>query len=446
MKAVASPALAAWAVLVVLVIALPVFADAGLNQQEAEGRRVMKRAQCNRCHEVSASENRPAADGLPRPPREQSCVDCHTWILGTRGDTRAIERQRREYPDWDRSLQNIVHLTRLPHLGTIARRVEPAFLRRYLDGPFDLRPHLEESMVPLRLSASERDAVVAYLVALSGRRSSTPPSVNEAGSPKPEVVSQVQINKGRLAFLGAGCAMCHVLGGERLVAGFTPSFFKALGPQAMLAPNLQFARERLKRETFVAFVQDPQSIDPHVTMPNLGLSREQAESIADFVLNTPIQFAVAPPPVPPAVPLLDREVPYSEVHREVFGLICVHCHMDPASNLGDGGAGNTGGLGFEGKGLVLETYKGLRRGLRRPDGTRLDVLVPRPGQTESFLIEVLLRRHEEARRDGVPAFATPDLQRSPIDPDAPGMPMGLPPLSLSKLSLVKTWIAQGARP
>ena len=73
--------------------------------------------------------------------------------------------------------------------------------------------------------------------------------------------------------------------------------------------------------------------------------------------------------------ILDREVTWDEVYEEVLGFVCVHCHMAPESNNGDGGPGNDGGLGFAGVKLDLETYAGVKRGLMR-GGKRVSVIKP----------------------------------------------------------------------
>ncbi|MCA9545562.1 MAG: cytochrome C oxidase Cbb3, partial [Myxococcales bacterium] len=112
--------------------------------------------------------------------------------------------------------------------------------------------------------------------------------------------------------------------------------------------------------------------------------------------------------------------------------ICVHCHMHPDSNNGDGGAGNTGGLGFAGLGLNLETYDGVREGLLR-DGKRVSVIAPPAPGEAPLLYQALARRHTEFAAGGVAS----DAKRL-------GMPLGLPPLSGAQMRLVRTWLAQGA--
>lgn len=412
-------------------------AAAELDALAQKGRAVMQAAECTRCHTVTdtAAPAGQVGHGIPPVERAMNCVTCHQWILGTKGDPAAIAKQRETFPDWDRYLENIVHFRRLPDLGTLTRRVDPAFVRRFLDAPFDLRPHLDESMIPLRLSAADKDAVVAYLSALNGERT-TEAAGGEAA------VGDARIAAGRVEFLSAGCPTCHVMGAEPLVPGYGEAFFDAMGDAAMLAPDLRFVRQRMPRATLVAFIQNPTAVDPTSTMPMLGVDAARAGKIADFLLHGPVSDG---PPVKRlvAVKPMSRKVGWDEVYDEVLGFICVHCHMHPESNDGDGGAGNTGGLTFAGLSLDLQTYEGVKRGLLR-DGERVSVVdAPAPGEPP-LLLAALLRRHEEAARDVVPPYAGRRADAKGPDPARPGMPLGLPPLPKDKVIMIATWLAQGA--
>jgi len=315
----------------------------------------------------------------------------------------------------------------------LTRRVDPAFVRRFLDGPFDLRPHLEESMIPLRLDAAEKDAVVAFLTEING------PRAVKRGDAKRAPIEPARIAAGRERFVSRGCPTCHLLGNDALMPGLGVAFYEAMRPRARLAPNLRYVRERIPRDVLVRFIVDPSAVDPSSAMPRQAVSVEDAERIADFLLATPIQVKGSAPKRP-EVKLLKREVTYDEVHDEVLGRICVHCHMDPASNNGDGGAGNSGGLGYPGLALNLETHAGVMAGLVR-DGERVSVT---QGSTP-LLLEVLLRRWDEAERDFRPPFADLPQAGEPTSAARPGMPLGLSPLSGEQIALVKTWLAQGAQ-
>ncbi len=398
-------------------------APAPLSPQAQAGRAVMQAAQCTRCHPVTDALAQ--GRGIAPADREQHCVDCHTWILGTKGDEAAKAKMRVEFPEWDRYLDNIVHFTRLPDLGTLLRRVRPAFVRGFLDRSEDLRPHLDERMIPLRLTAAQKDAVVAYLAELAAV-----PGAPPAAAPSPAPVSPAQIAAGQARFVALGCVTCHLTGATVLRPGLNAAYWQAMRPVAALAPDLRHVRRRIDRATLVRFVQDPQAVDPQSAMPKQAVTAADAEQLADFLLHA--ELAAPTPPPARDFPVLARPVTWDEVYDEVLGRICVHCHMHPDSNAGDGGAGNTGGLGFKGLGLNLETYAGVQAGLVR-DGRRESVIAPpAPGQPP-LLYAALARRHTEIAAGGV----APNAARL-------GMPLGLPPLSEAQMRLMRTWLAQGA--
>ncbi len=402
-----------------------------LSPQAKQGRAVLIEAQCNRCHAIGHA----GGEGVPNAQRDMHCVDCHTWILGTKGDAKAIEAQREIFPDWDRYLETIVHFTRLPDLGTLTRRVDPAYVRRFLDGPHDLRPHLRESMIPVRLGAQQKDALVAYLAELNG---------GGPGSAKPgPAPTAARIAEGRSRFIARGCPTCHVVGNERAGGlGFDAKFYAAMGAKALLAPDLRHTRERIPRAALVRFISDPLAVDPQSAMPKQTLQPGDAEAIADFLLHTPLKLE-GPVSVTPSIPTLTRKVGWDEVFDEVLGKICVHCHMRPESNNGDGGAGNTGGLGYAGVALELETYEGVKRGLKR-GGKRVSVLKPEAPGKPPLLVDALIRRYAEAPRDARPLGADARSMPPPTDAQRPGMPLGLPPLDAKQIALLQAWIAQGA--
>lgn len=386
---------------------VPAGALAELSAEAAHGRAIVEAAECNRCHAVTDPGG--GARGVAAAPRDLHCVDCHTWILDTRGDEAAIERARETFPEWDRYLENIRHFTHLPDLGTLTRRVRPEAVRAYLDAPHDLRPHLEESMIPLALSATEKDAVVAYLAALGGA-----PEDGVESRPDP-----AGIQTGAALFEARGCVGCHRMGDRGPATAI---------PAALLAPDLRFVRDRIPRATLVRFIQDPSAVDPKTAMPRMPVSATDAERLADYLLHAPLPPRTAA--VPDAIPALARPVGWDEVYEEVLGFVCVHCHMDPARNT-DGGPGNSGGLGYAGAGLNLETYEGVQAGLLR-DGQRLDILKPpAPGEPPRLLAALLARRAEIGR--GVPGRER-----------VLGMPMGLPPLSGRQIAMVTAWLDQGA--
>src|SRR5204863_2860150 len=78
---------------------------------------------------------------------------------------------------------------------------------------------------------------------------------------------------------------------------------------------------------------------------------------------------------PARLPLLDRKVTFKEVDEKVFHRTCWHCHSEPDYAIGDGGPGNSGGLGFKPRGLNLSDYTGIAAGYIDDKGERASVFL-----------------------------------------------------------------------
>jgi cytochrome c2 len=214
--------------------------------------------------------------------------------------------------------------------------------------------------------------------------------------------------RGEALFAAKGCGGCHTFGA------------RALGPGIAAAPDLRNTRERMRADMIVAWIVDPAAVSPRATMPTLGVTRDEAIALRDWiVLADPGGTAPAPPA---ALTPATRPVTYDEVEERVFGRICIHCHMDPAQNEGRAGPGNAGGFGWPATGIELQTYESVR-----DHGPQI--------------VAALLRRREEAARDVVRPGEAPAVIRRP---EKPGMPLGLPPIPDADIALVEAWYAQGA--
>src|SRR5262249_9714762 len=140
------------------------------------------------------------------------------------------------------------------------------------------------------------------------------------------------------------CARCHAFGA------------RAAEPGVPDAPDLALARRRMRPGDIAAFVADPTAFggggEPR--MPSYGRSSGDAGGVRDSRVGAPL----APPAAAAATgaraavpPLLARRVTWNEVNHRVFEAICAHCHSDGKLTDGDGGPGNTGGLGYAGAGV-----------------------------------------------------------------------------------------------
>lgn len=74
------------------------------------------------------------------------------------------------------------------------------------------------------------------------------------------------------------CAACHVVPGVRTATGHVGPSLTGIGRRQVLAGHLSNSRENMIR-----WISEPQSILPGDAMPNTGLTRAQAERVADYL-------------------------------------------------------------------------------------------------------------------------------------------------------------------
>lgn len=369
---------------------------------------LMARFECHRCHEGT---------GLAPPPMEKRCVGCHQTLLAGRplpGGPIAPETLAR----WQGNLRS---LNAAPSL-TGSARLRRAWLARFLHTPVDLRPGLPASMPRLTLTTAEAGVLAAHL-------SPDEPAAEPVFGPG-------AVMRGRALYLAAGCDACHAFTGA--VPRRDGTYARTLGqphsvvPMAdavALAPDLAVTRARFRPERLADWLHDPPAMKPDTLMPRLGLSSAQAVAVAAFVLNAPLA-SVPATPAGDRLPLLQRPVPFAEVRDRVFRAVCWHCHSDAVLTHGDGGPGNTGGLGFAGRGLDLSTYISMAKGSRGPDGRRRSIFRPaREAPNMPRIIAHLVARHHEVAGRELPGIR--------------GMPLGLPPVPWEDIQRLDSWIAQG---
>ncbi len=382
---------------------------------------VFARLECNRCHEI---------EHVHAAPTNKQCAGCHVELAGAAGDAAKLEKGRAEYGDaFDRFIRRTATLyVDVPPLAGLGR-FRASWLKSYLRNPYDLRPHLAESMPKLPITDAELDALVRGLKLTT-----------DAPLPKP---SRERLAKGQALFEAKTCTTCHLLGNQHFPT--QPSalfeFTRPAVPLHARAPDLRHARDRLNRDVVVKLLLDPKTVNPRAQMPKLGLTRAEAELLADFVVATPL--------AEPIDDMLERDVStsgpvrYEDVEARVFKKTCWHCHSNPDLADGDGGPGNTGGFGFKGLGLSFATYEDVMNGALGPDGEYRSIF--RAGTSgEPVLIEVLKRRLHENARDFVKPGLDGRREAMASKEDGPlGMPLGLPALPPEDLALVEAWIAAG---
>ncbi|WP_168210712.1 c-type cytochrome [Persicimonas caeni] len=382
---------------------------------------VVERYECNRCHSALAQPTQTRAEQGPfeggrleLAEQDRSCTGCHNALHDGELDE--------EYPaeaitHWQK---NVVHLIDVPTLTGAGRRFRRDWLVDFLRSPHDLRPRLEATMPRFAMPEKDARAIAEYFVPTS------------TGAHEAVDLSQADLGAGRAVLESNGCTSCHAFGGvEGLKASPVPVEMEpeALARAMKLAPDLRYTRDRMSPAAVVAWLEDSKKIKSDSLMPHIPLSETEREQAAAFILRAELA-PVARPEMPKRLPVLEREVRYAEVEREVFKKVCWHCHSDPDGNNGDGGPGNTGGFGFEGKGLDLGSYEAIERGRLGEDGERESVVEP-GADGVSPLVAHMLARHAEVAGEPVEGVR--------------GMPLGLPPMSMEKIQLVETWVAQGAR-
>jgi cytochrome c2 len=397
--------------------ALTALAAPGAPAAPGSGAALIARGQCGRCHDVGAL-------AVEATPRERSCAGCHRWIHDAREQPEESARWRKVYPAWDRYLANVRSFLDVPDLAASAARLTPDFVAGYLRAPFKVRPALPESMIRTGYAADEATRIATWLTDRARARrpwsAAAAAAASQPPSSRPEDVAE-----GARLYQRLACATCHALGSR------APSVTMAA------APDLAHVARRMAATDAAAYIADPAAFGGEPRMPRYPVSAAEAARLRDFLWAAAATRAdVTGAAVAPELPVLARRVRYAEVRERVLAAVCVHCHMSERGGA-DGGPGNTGGLGWRGAGLDLETWAGVVRGARGADGRRYSVLAPTPDGGEPPLLARLRRRYAEhaSERAGPTAVNAGG---------SPGMPLGLPPLAPADLQLVRSWLAQGA--
>jgi cytochrome c2 len=373
----------------------PVAAIDALTGDASRGRELVARFECNRCHDGS---------GLAAVPLEKNCFSCHEQIATGKFKVSA-EALARFRP-------HILDARDAPSLTAIGARLERTWIRDYLLSPRDLRPKLMPTMPRLALDAEQASDIAAYLAARD-RALGTPLRAGNA-------------LHGRELMEHKACSSCHSFSGvPAFASGTAPPADSDVSRSAALAPDLRFTRERFRRDRLSAWLLDPKAVKPDTRMPNFGLSGDEANDIAAYILTA--ELAPAPSETFTRLPVLARRVSYDEVNTKVFSRTCHHCHSDPESSGGDGGPGNTGGFGFAPRGVSFSSHASILAGYLDERGQRRSLFEPVAGAPR--LIAALLARQDEANQKYSQAVR--------------GMPLGLPPLSPEDVQLVETWVAEG---
>ena len=366
-----------------------------------KGKALVTQFECSRCHEGT---------GAASAPLEKACFTCHVKILS--GEFKSPRSAAARWHD------RVLDLQHVPSLTASQKRFRRSWITSFLLDPQDLRPRLGPTMPRLPLSREQARDLAAYLAA------------PDDAAARPDF-SHADAARGRKLMEAKGCPSCHVFTGVPALEGAAPLRDRAddrnLSAGMALAPDLRFARDRLRPEALLAWVSNPKKVKPDTAMPEYDLPPDEARDIAAYILGASLA-APEPRVLPARLPVLERKVAYDEVSEKVFRRTCWHCHGEPDYAAGDGGPGNTGGFGFKPRGVSFVDYGSIQSGRTDDAGERHSLFEKGPDGTPRLVRALLARRDEEAGH--------PDAQIR-------GMPLGYPSLSPEELQLVETWVAQG---
>lgn len=364
-----------------------------------KGKALVAEFQCSRCHEGS---------GTPVGKIDQQCFGCHQKIIS--GEFKGPKGAEARWHD------RVLDLQHVPSLTASQKRFRRSWLTSFLVEPYDVRPRLAPTMPRLPLTREQARDIAAYL---GGPDDPAARADIEGADPA----------RGRALMEAKGCPSCHVFSGVPALAGAAPVKPEDTNINAglALAPDLRFARDRLRPDALIAWVTNPKAVKPDTAMPEFQLAPAEAKDIAAYILTTPLAAPEARPATA-RLPVLERPVKYDEVSVKVFRRTCWHCHGEPDYAAGDGGPGNTGGFGFKPRGVNFIDYGSVAAGRVDDQGERHSLFEKAADGTPRIIKALLARRDEEAGR--------PDAQ-------VRGMPLGYPSLSAEEIQLVETWVAQG---
>lgn len=203
------------------------------------------------------------------------------WVGPARGDTRAPQPLAVRYPDAEsltpvelgkrlvRDLHCVachevppeVTATRrsddgwpiAPALTSEGDKVQRAWLSRFLEEPFVLRPAALARMPTFVVTPEERENLTAYL---AGLRAPEPFDLAAFDFDVHGPATEGARKFGALQLKLLRCNQCHLVNGKLWSPEDSPR-----------SPDLAYAAERLQREWFYRWMVDPQRLEPGTKMP-----------------------------------------------------------------------------------------------------------------------------------------------------------------------------------
>ncbi len=389
-----------------------------------DGRDLVRLFGCAECHSIEP------AVAVEDPA---SCVGCHRKIVDTASKPRELAAALRSDPEWYSHTRNIRHYLYAPNLGTVGARLSRDWMRGFLRRPVDVRPFLEESMPRLPLDDAQIELALDYLEALAARR---------VGKVEAEALPPGDRAHGEALFVEKGCQACHVFGNRTFPGGPPAEPWPRLAPENIRhAPNLRWARARLRPEAVVAWIREPARFVPGTLMPAHPFAPQEMADLVAFLLEGDLGAAAKLAAAPALAEPRPGEVRFEEL-AEIFHDTCKHCHLPDEK----GGIGNTGGgWGYRPRGLDLDTESGPLRGSYGMGGRRKPIFRAGAGEALPPILQRVLWRLDENRYDAWPPYRDPLIPLPAERYDhPPGMPLGLPALTAEEVATLRGWIRDRA--
>ncbi len=150
-----------------------------------------------------------------------------------------------------------------PPLSSEGSKVRESWLLAFLKQPHPIRPQEEARMPGFRLSDTEAGALTAYI-----RERLVAPEISRKVFRSGEVTAAL-IAEGKRLFEGElGCRTCHRVEKEGALGG----------------PDLTAIASRLEEGWLFQWIKDPKRFDPHVPMPKVGVTDDEAKAVAAYLL------------------------------------------------------------------------------------------------------------------------------------------------------------------
>ncbi len=161
------------------------------------------------------------------------------------------------------------HHKAAPDLEEVGARVSPEFLRAFIADPSGVKPGTTMPHLLDGLPSEERSAAAEAITQFLVSRASTPF--------QHDVPDGTSAEAGGKLFHSVGCVACHA-------PRQAPGDGSSAPPVLAGSVGLEHLTEKYSVASLAEFLYDPLAVRPSGRMPDMGLSREEADSIANYLL------------------------------------------------------------------------------------------------------------------------------------------------------------------